>query len=118
VVTDFYQHIKVNAIRGKCFVLPSGEKPSNRDPRIFQCDSEPLTCNACLKAKLAEVEVEQTLLSFSKLPAIDLYSGAGGAILGAKDLFESKIAVDFEPITCDTLRWVLSLPIGQIRATN
>ncbi|RSH94741.1 hypothetical protein EHS25_004546 [Saitozyma podzolica] len=119
-VTDTYTHIDPSSIIGKCVVLPNLESiPVIEDPLVFYCSErlpmdrplpQPLQrplrrCTACQDRLVQRLQDQQQLLALeNKLPAVDLYSGAGGAILGAHGLFRVTTAVDLDPTACRTLQ--------------
>jgi len=52
----------------------------------------------------AEHKDLSTFASSNKPPAMDLYSGGGGSAIGARDHFDVRAAVDFDPVSSDTLK--------------
>lgn len=107
-------------IVGKCAVLRDPESvPLIEEPLVFHCSDRlpagrsqpqalqrPLrSCMTCRDRLVQRLRDEQQLLALeNKLPAVDLYSGAGGAVLGAHGLFRVTTAVDLDPTACRTLQ--------------
>ena len=60
-------------------------------------------CQICSKAEHRDLADQQALVS-SKLPAMDLYAGGGGSVLGAADHFDVVAAVDYNSIEYTTLQ--------------
>lgn len=119
-MTDSYTNINIDSIVGKCAVLHDHESiPLVEDPLVFHCSDRlpagqsqpqalqrPLrSCTACQDGLAQRLRDEQQLLALEdKVPGVDLYSGAGGAVLGAQGLFRITTAVDLDPIACRTLK--------------
>ena len=118
-MTDTNTPIDLSSIVGKCVVLHNLESiPVIEDPLVFYCSGrlsmdrplpQPLQrplrcCTECRDDFLQRLRNEQQLLALEdKLPAVDLYSGAGGAVLAARGLLRVTTAVDFDPTACRTL---------------
>ena len=93
-------------IMGKAVVVSSDDNLS-AEIGVFICD-DPDTlhkrCEACLSVWKSRKKEVRSMLAHGKMPAMDLYSGGGGSVLGATGVLDIRACVEMDRVCCETLR--------------
>ena len=115
---DHVENVPVGEITGKCSVVPDDASlrgdfvctqrlPRNSSPslrNLVPLQRALKTCVRCSAERTAKDDQGLGFVIAPKLPAVDLYSGGGGSVLGASEHFNVKLALDHSAVACETLR--------------
>ncbi|ORX35235.1 S-adenosyl-L-methionine-dependent methyltransferase [Kockovaella imperatae] len=95
--TNEIRDVRLETVVGKCRIIsPETDFDPHLDPFGIQCDKAISHCRSCKIKPVAPGAAP-------RLPCMDLYTGGGGTILGARPYFNPITAIDNDETSCQTL---------------